>query len=115
MMSNNFINNNLLNILAQIDITYIDSLIILTSGLGILSIGSFILYSAQGLKQGAKNVGKILAGLGVGGSIYTGGKEVGKDIKDFIDKSKDTSKTDSGKTEGNSGSTNNDSGSKAKT
>lgn len=67
-----------------------------------LNFTNLIHYSANAAKQGLKQVGKMLTGLGVGGSIYTGGKEVYKDIKEL----KNKPKTEDGNTNNGSSSKN---------
>jgi hypothetical protein len=108
------VTNNLVNtFLSQMDFSFIEFplfifsnpwidgilFILLISAFGIISIGSFILYSANATKEGLKKAGRIITGVGVGGSVYTGVKEVYKDLKDLVstdnsssEKTGDTSK-----------------------
>jgi hypothetical protein len=82
-------------ILTQLENFAVENLIFISLGITIISIGSFVLYSSNAAKEGLKKVGKILTGIGVGGSVYTGGKEVYKDLKELTDKPEDSSQADS--------------------
>jgi hypothetical protein len=83
---------------------FFEVIIILSLSIVILGIGSFIFNSSNAAKQGLKKVGQILTGLAAGGSLYTGGKEVYKDGKAYLDKSGETIKNDSSKSTNKSGS-----------
>lgn len=102
IFTNNFSNY----ILSQINISYIGNLILFSLMVGVISIGFLILLSA---KEGLKRLGKALTGLGVAGSIYTGGKEGYKDFKEYLKTSGDNSENKSGNNSGdNSGNNSGD-------
>jgi|SRR5882672_1583066 len=98
MITNNFFNTILNQTSMEIDLNFIDflpyGLMLVSAVLGIISISSLILYSANAAKEGLKTAGKIITGVGVGSSVYTGVKEVYKDLKDLVstDNSEQTSK-----------------------
>src|SRR5882672_1497127 len=95
MITNNFFNTILNQTSMEIDLNFIDflpyGLMLVSAVLGIISISSLILYSANAAKEGLKTAGKIITGVGVGSSVYTGVKEVLKDLVS-TDNSEQTSK-----------------------
>jgi len=100
MVINNLFNTNLAPM--GIHLNFIEFMsygfVLFSVGLGIISIGTLILLSANAAEEVLKKAGKIITGIGVGGSVYTGGKEVYKDLKGLGDNSNNSGNTSKGST-----------------
>jgi hypothetical protein len=82
----NFINCQLNNHeILGFDIILVGGLILFS--IFVLDMQSIFVFSVNAGKELLKKAGKVLVGLGTAASIYTGGKEVYKDINDKSDNS----------------------------
>jgi hypothetical protein len=70
--------------LSTIDVISTVKIILLTSSI-IGKIAFPVLFSGA-FKKGAQSIGKIINGVAIGGTAYVVSKEIGKDLKGYLDK-----------------------------
>jgi hypothetical protein len=101
------------NFYSQINISYVDYLLVIFLTLTILSIGSLV-YLSGVFKQGLKKVSGVIITAGAAGSAYSGGSQIVKDYK-AANANKDLNKSSNGSNKSTQPNSSDSKGSESKT